>query len=256
MKIIYMGTPDFAVTALNGLAANGFEIKAVVTGKDKSKGRSGKPVPPPVKKAALELGLPVLQPDDLKNDTIERELRALKPDVIVVAAYGKILPKRILDLPPYGCVNIHASLLPAYRGAAPVQWAVLNGEKTSGVTIMRMSEGLDTGDILIQRAVALEPRETSESLFRKLASAGAELIVEGLHRIEDGTAVWISQPEKSPTAYARMIAKRDGLIDWNRSAEELERFVRGMNSWPSAFTYFNGKMVRIWSSELLEMPDH
>ena len=246
MKIIYMGTPDFAVGPLMRLHEEGYEIAAVFTAPDKPRGRSKKLCPCEVKEAAVSLGLPVEQPESLKSPEVSERIKSCSPDAIVVAAYGMIIPESILNLPEYGCLNIHASLLPAYRGAAPIQWAVLNGEKKSGVTIMRMDKGLDTGDILAQREVVLAEDETSESLFGKLAECGAGLLIETLKKLESGTVIPVPQPQESTTAYARMIRKQDGQIDWNRSAAELDCFVRGMNSWPCAFTRMKGKTVKIW----------
>ncbi len=248
MRVVYMGTPDFAVKPLKALFEAGFEVAAVFTGEDKARGRSGKPVPCEVKEAALSMGLRVIQPHNLKSDEIFGTLRGLEPDVIVVAAYGHIVPKRILELPKFGCVNVHASLLPAYRGAAPIQWAVLNGEKKSGATIMRMGEVLDAGDILAQREVVLAEDETAESLFERISACGADLLPETLKKLGEGTIIPIPQPAKSTTEYARMITKKDGQIDWKRSAKELDCFVRGMNSWPVAFDKMNGRNVRIWKA--------
>ena len=249
MRVVYMGTPDFAVPPLKKLVENGFEVPAVFTQPDKSRGRSKQLIPCEVKAAALELGLPVIQPAALKSDEVFEQLRDLTPDVIVVAAYGHIIPKRILELPQYGCINIHASLLPAYRGAAPIQWAVLNGESVSGVTIMQMAEGLDTGDILMQEQMTLDKDETSESLFDKLADLGAKLLPETLSLLEKGEIMPVAQPEESTTPYARMITKQDGLINWGRPAKELDCFVRGMNSWPCAFSKMNGRNVKFWKAE-------
>ena len=247
-----MGTPDFAVKPLKALFNEGHDIKAVYTAQDKPRGRSGKLSACEVKEAAIELGLKVIQPDSMKTDEVYKELEELAPDVIVVAAFGRIVPKRILDLPKYGCVNVHASLLPAYRGAAPIQWAVLNGEEKSGVTIMLMGEGLDTGDILAQREVMLSEDETSESLFEKLSECGAGLLTDTLVKMEKGMVTPVPQPAESTTEYARMIVKQDGKIDWTRSAAELECFVRGMNSWPGAFDSMNGRGIKIWKSRVVD----
>ena len=250
MRVVFMGTPDFAVGTLEAIVAAGHEVVGVVTQPDKPQGRSKSLVPTPVKAAALAHGLNVYQPTRIRNEEAVATVRAMEPDVIVVVAFGQIIPKEILDMAPHGCINVHASLLPAYRGAAPIQWAVLNGEKETGVTIMRMDEGLDTGDVIAKVIVPLDEKETSESLFDKLSAAGAKLLAETLPSIGDGTAVYEKQPEESPTAYAGMIKKQMGLIDWNRSAVEIERWVRGMNSWPSAYTKLDGKTIKIWSSHI------
>lgn len=247
-----MGTPDFSVGTLKELAASGHEITAVVTQPDKPKGRGKAMQPTPVKEAALELGLPVLQPVKVREEAFLDELEAMNPDVIVVVAFGQIIPKRLLEMPKYGCINVHASLLPDYRGAAPIQRAVIDGKAESGVTIMRMDEGLDTGDMIAKVIVPLAEDETGGSLFDRLSDAGAKLLVETLPAIADGSAVYEKQPEESPTPYAAMISKHDGKIDWNKSAVELERLVRGMNPWPSAFTGLNGKMLKIWKAAVVE----
>lgn len=249
-KIIYMGTPDFAVLPLRAMAEAGYEITAVVTQPDKPKGRGKTMEPTPVKKEALKHEIPVYQPEKVKDPEFQSVLRELAPDLIVVAAFGQIIPKSVLDLPKFGCINIHASLLPKYRGAAPIQQAVIDGEKESGVTIMQMGTGLDTGDMISKVVVPLESEETGGSLFDKLAEAGAKLLVETLPSILDGTAVYEKQPEESPTPYAGMITKQMGLLDFTKSAGELERLVRGLNPWPSAYTFLNGKTLKVWKSQV------
>ncbi|MDO4622088.1 MAG: methionyl-tRNA formyltransferase [Eubacteriales bacterium] len=249
MKVVYMGTPDFAVGALEAIIKAGHEVCAVITQPDKPVGRKQELVPTPVKACAQEAGIPVYQPQKLRNNPeILDTLKELDPEVIVVAAYGKIIPSEILQLPKYGCLNIHASLLPKYRGAAPIQWAVIDGEEKSGVTIMQMDDGLDTGDMLAVREVVLTAEETGGSLFDRLAEAGAELIVEILPELGKGTLTAVPQPAESTTAYARMITKADGRIDWSKDAAAIERLVRGLNPWPSAFTALNGKSLKIWNS--------
>ena len=246
-----MGTPDFSVGALKALAENGYEIAGVVTQPDKPRGRGKASAMTPVKEAALELGLTVYQPARVREQSFMDTVRALNPDVIVVSAFGQIIPKALLELPRYGCVNIHASLLPKYRGAAPIQWAVMDGEPISGVTIMQMDEGLDTGDMLAKTEVPLEPDETGGSLFDKLSRAGADLLIRTLPALEQGTLTPEKQPLESPTAYARMIRKEDGRIDWNLEAEAIERRIRGLNPWPSAYTELTGKILKIWRAEVL-----
>ncbi len=248
MRIVYMGTPDFAVNPLHALAKAGYEVVGVVTQPDKPKGRGKTMLPTPVKEEAMKHGFPVFQPLKVRDPEFLSILKELAPDIIVVAAFGQIIPKSILDMPKYGCINIHASLLPKYRGAAPIQQAVIDGEKESGVTIMRMATGLDTGDMISKIVVPLADDETGGSLFDKLAEAGGRLLIDTLPHIFDGTAVYEKQPEESPTPYAGMITKQMGMMDFSKSAMELERLVRGLNPWPSAFTYFNGKTLKVWES--------
>ncbi len=248
--MIFCGTPDFAVPALRELKNAGHDIQLVISMPDKPKGRKGEPTPCPVREEALRLGLPTYTPEKFNTDEVYEKIRGISPEIIIVTAYGKIIPKRVLELPKYGCVNEHASILPAYRGAAPIQWAVLDGCEKTGVTIMQMGEGLDDGDIISVCEIPIEKDETSDSLFDKLAEEGAKLLVNTLGEIESGKAVRTPQPKESTTAYARMITKADGQIDWSKSAAELERFVRGMNSWPGAYTKLDGKTLKIWKAEV------
>ena len=250
MRIVYMGTPDFAVNPLHALAEAGYEVVGVVTQPDKPKGRGKTMLPTPVKEEAMKHGFPVFQPVKVRDPEFQEVLEGLEPDIIVVAAFGQIIPKSILELPKYGCINIHASLLPKYRGAAPIQQAVIDGEKESGVTIMQMGTGLDTGDMISKIVVPIAKDETGGTLFDKLAEAGAKLLVETLPHIFDGTAVYEKQPEESPTPYAGMITKQMGLMDFRKSAEELERLVRGLNPWPSAYTFLNGKTLKVWKCKV------
>lgn len=251
MRVVFMGTPDFAVGTLRALVEAGHEVVGVVTQPDKPKGRGKAMQPTPVKEAAMEYRIPVYQPRRVREPEFFDVLKELAPEVIVVVAFGQIIPQRILDLPQYGCINVHASLLPKYRGAAPIQWAVIDGEEVSGVTIMRMDAGLDTGDMISKVIVPITKEETGESLFDKLSEAGAKLLVETLPSIADGTAVYEKQPVESPTPYAAMIQKEMGNIDWSKTAVELERLVRGLNSWPSAYTKLNGKTLKIWRAEVV-----
>ena len=248
MKIIFMGTPDFAVGTLRSLAEAGHEITLVVSQPDKPKGRGHAMVPTPVKVVAEELGIPVFQPVKIREakDVLEKT----EADVCVVAAFGQIIPASILHMKKYGCINVHASLLPKYRGAAPIQWAVIDGEKESGVTIMQMDEGLDTGDMLAKVIVPLDEKETGGSLFDKLSEAGGRLCVETLAKLEKGEITPEKQGE-SPTAYASMLDKKMGNIDWNKSAVVIERLVRGLNPWPSAYTHLDGKTLKIWACDVL-----
>ena len=249
MKIVFMGTPDFAVEPLRALIREGHEIALVCTGADKPRGRGYELTPSPVKAAALEYGLEVIHPDFRDAGTVE-SLRSLKADVFVVVAYGKILPAEVLSIPKFGCVNIHASLLPSYRGAAPIQWAVIDGRKETGITTMVMGEGLDTGDILMQYRTEISPDETGGSLFDRLSVMGGEAITDTLRRLEAGTAERTPQGE-TDTKYASMLKKEDGRIDWNRPAEETERLIRGLNPWPSAYSFLNGRQLKIWDAEVV-----
>lgn len=252
MRIVFMGTPDFATGTLKALADAGHEIAAVVTQPDKPKGRGKAMQPTPVKETALALGLPVLQPGKVRDESFLKQMETIRPDVIVVVAFGQIIPPALLAMPPLGCINVHASLLPAYRGAAPIQWAVIDGQKESGVTIMRMDEGLDTGDMISRVTVPLAEDETGGSLFEKLSEAGAKLLVETLPSLEQGTAVLEKQPEDSPTPYAAMITKKMGDICWEQPAQQLERLIRGLNPWPSAYTRLGGKNLKLWKASVRE----
>ena len=254
-KIVFMGTPDFASFILERLLSSEYEVQAVFTQPDRPKGRSGKLQMSPVKEVAASAGIPVYQPLKIREEENYRILSELAPDVIVVAAFGQIIPKKILDLPKYGCINVHASLLPAYRGAAPIQWAILNGESVTGVTTMQMGTGLDTGDMIEKIEVPIAPEETGGSLFDKLKAAGADVLMSTLRALNDGTAVRTPQPEESPTAYASMLTHKTGEIDWEAPAAVIERKVRGLNPWPSAYTYLNGKQLKIWRSEVLDGED-
>ncbi|MEO2262880.1 methionyl-tRNA formyltransferase [Dorea sp. YH-dor228] len=251
MKVIFMGTPDFSVGTLEALIEAGHEVVLAVTQPDKPKGRGGKMQYPPVKEVALEHDIPVFQPKKIRDPQSIEELRKYEADVMVVIAFGQILPKEILKMTPYGCINVHASLLPKYRGAAPIQWAVINGERVSGVTTMQMDEGLDTGDMIMKTEVVLDEKETGGSLHDKLALEGAKLCVHTLKVLEEKTAVWEKQ-EDSPTEYARMLDKKLGDIDWTKDAASIERLIRGLNPWPSAYTKWNSKIMKIWEADVLE----
>ena len=248
MRVIFMGTPDFSVGTLEALITAGHEVCLAVTQPDKPKGRGKEMQFPPVKEAAIRHGIPVYQPVKIREPECVEELRKYNADVMVVIAFGQILPKTILEMTPYGCINVHASLLPKYRGAAPIQWSIIEGESVTGVTTMQMDEGLDTGDMIMKKEIPIAEDETGESLHDKLAEAGAELCVETLKALEDKTAVFEKQGE-SPTAYAKMLTKEMGNIDWSRSAVQIERLVRGLNSWPSAYTHWDGKVMKIWRAK-------
>lgn len=254
MRIVFMGTPDFAAAPLEAIIRSGrYQVTGVITQPDKPKGRGKSMQFPPVKEKALEYGIPVWQPEKINTPEMLQILQEQNPDCIVVAAFGQILKKEILTLPRYGCINIHASLLPKLRGAAPIQWAVIQGDEKAGVTTMWMDEGLDTGDMLLKKEVILDPQETGGSLFDKLSLCGCELILETLEALEAGTAV--RTPQTGETSYAQILTKELGNIDWSRSAVEIERLIRGLNPWPSAYSYLNGKMVKFWSAGVVKRPE-
>ena len=245
-----MGTPDFAVGTLEEIIRAGHKVVLVVTQPDKPKGRGKAMQYTPVKECALAHGIEVFQPVKVKEPENIEVLRKYEPDIIIVAAFGQIVPKSILDMPKYGCENVHASLLPKYRGAAPIQWAVINGDEVTGVTIMRMNEGIDTGDMIAKKTVRLAEDETGGSLFDKLAQVGAQLCVETMEMIEAGKAEYIPQNNEEAT-HTSMIRKELGLIDWNRPAVEIERLIRGLNPWPSAYTQLSGKTFKIWKAKVV-----
>lgn len=254
MKIIFMGTPDFAVQALEALIEAGHEVVLAVTQPDKPKGR-GKAVQfSPVKTAALAHGIKVYQPKRIREPECVEHLRIYEADIFIVAAFGQILSTEILEMPKYGCVNIHASLLPKYRGASPIQWAVINGEKTAGVTTMQMDAGIDTGDMLERTELPLAEDETGGSLFDKLAEAGARLCVQTIAHIQDGTVTRTRQDEAQAT-HVGMITKQMGNIDWTKPAVQIERLIRGLDPWPSAYTRLGGKTLKIWKAAVLEGGD-
>ena len=251
-NVIFMGTPDFAVGTLKALLASHYTVQAVFTQPDKPKGRGKSVQMTPVKEVALEAGIPVYQPRRIREPENLEILKQYHPDVIVVVALGQIIPKEILELPEYGCINVHASLLPRYRGAAPIQWAVINGEKESGVTTMRMDTGLDTGDMIMKEVVPLAEDETGGSLFDKLSMTGADLLIKTLEALENGTAHFTKQPGESPTPYAAMLKKEMGRIDWSRDAASIECLIRGLNPWPSAYTGYHGRTLKIWAADAEE----
>lgn len=249
MRIVFMGTPDFAVSTLKSLIDSRHEVIAVVTQPDKPKGRGGKMQFTPVKEAALEAGIEVYQPQKAKDEEFVKFIRKLAPDVMVVVAYGQILTKEMLDIPKYGCINVHASLLPKLRGAAPIQWSVIDGDEESGVTIQQMDEGIDTGDILLVKKYKLDKKETGGSLFERLASFGGPMILEVLDMAEEGRLNPVKQGEDS--TYAKMLSKSTGKIDFSKDAVSIERLIRGLNPWPSAFAFIHGKMLKIWEADVL-----
>lgn len=248
MRAVFMGTPDFSVPVLEAMVNAGHQIAGVVTQPDKPKGRGKAVAFSPVKEAALKYGLPIYQPVKVRDPEFVKVLRELAPEVIVVVAFGQILSREILELPRYGCVNVHASLLPMYRGASPIQHVILNGEKETGVTTMMMDTGIDTGDMLLKTVIPIDEKETGGSLHDKLAKAGGPLLIETLAQLSRGTAVRI--PQEGETCYAGMLTKAMGRMDFTRSAEELERQVRGLYPWPGAYTSVNGKTLKVFRASV------
>ena len=249
MRIVFMGTPDFAVGALEAIIQAGHEVAAVVTQPDKPKGRNKEMQAPPVKICALKHNLAVFQPEKIKTPEAIEVLRQYNADMFVVAAFGQILSGEILNMPQYGCINIHASLLPKYRGAAPINWVIINGEQETGVTIMKMDEGIDTGDMLLNEHIEIAKDETAETLFTKLSECGARLIVRAIPLIEQNKLIPVPQ-NHAEASKARILKKEMGCIDFNAEAIQIERMVRGMNPWPCAYTYYHKKVLKIWTAEV------
>ncbi|ANE47480.1 methionyl-tRNA formyltransferase [Paenibacillus swuensis] len=246
MRIVFMGTPEFAVPSLRALLDEGYNVVGVVTQPDRPKGRKRVLTPPPVKEEALKHGLPVLQPLKMRDPAAAEELALLEPDLVVTAAYGQILPKAVLELPRLGCINVHGSLLPKYRGGAPIQHAVMNGETVTGVTVMYMAAGLDTGDMISRVEVPIEEADTSGTMFDKLAVAGANLLLRTLPEIQAGTITAIPQNHEEAT-YSPNISRENELIRWDRGSRDIFNQVRGLNPWPVAYTLWNGEVFKIWS---------
>lgn len=251
MKVVFMGTPDFSVPSLHALIKAGHKIEAVVTQPDKPKGRGKSMQYTPVKEAAVKYGIPVFQPEKVKDPNFIEQLKSIDMDVIVVIAFGQILPESILNLPRFGCINVHASLLPSYRGAAPIQRVILDGKKTSGVTTMFMSEGLDEGDMIDKITILLDKKETFGSLHDKLSLEGAKLLLQTLEKIENGSAVRHKQDSELAN-YAFMIHKKTGSVDFHKTADEIERMIRGLDPWPSAYTKLDGKTLKLWEAEVTD----
>lgn len=244
-----MGTPDFAAESLKALVNAGKNVVGVVSQPDKPKGRGHKLTPTDVKAAAMDSGIPVFQPEKIKNGELMPVLEELKPDVIIVVAYGKILPSYVLNYPEFGCINVHASLLPKYRGAAPIQWVIINGEKVTGVTTMQMDEGLDTGAMLMSEQTEIGEYETAGELFDRLAALGGELLLKTLDSLEAGTLKPVKQNE-TDSSYAPLIRRETGVIDWSKSAREISKLICGMNPWPLASTIYEGGTLKIASAEV------
>ena len=250
LRIIFMGTPDFAAATLQALIDGPDEVVAVITQPDKAKGRGKKITPPPAKVFAEAAGIPVLQPTKIKSEEFRNGLLTYQPDLIVVTAYGRILPPSLLELAPMGCINVHGSLLPKYRGAAPIQWTVINGEKEAGVTIIQMDKGMDTGDMLLMAKIETDPEETAGSLFDKLTTLGSKTLLKAIKGVKEGTVIPVPQDHSLATV-APMLKKKDGLIDWSRDAEELACLIRGLDPWPSAFCFHNNKRLRLFGPEVV-----
>ncbi|RHO62267.1 methionyl-tRNA formyltransferase [Butyricicoccus sp. AM05-1] len=246
MRIVFMGTPDFAVPSLQALIDAGHDVCAVYTQPDKPQGRKQILTAPPVKTLALEHDIPVFQPNTLKNEDEQARLRELAPEVIIVVAYGKLLPKAVLDIPPHGCINVHGSLLPRWRGAAPIQWAVIAGDEMAGVTTMQMAEGLDTGDMLLTYETKVGAKETAGELFDRLAQSGAELLTQTLVKLDEITP---RPQDDAQSCYAHMLDKQMAVIDWNKSAHEIDCLIRGLNPWPIALTTLSGERLKVFAAE-------
>ncbi len=251
MRVLYMGTPDFAATVLEGIFRAGHEIAGVISQPDKPKNRGMHMEPTPVKKCAEALGLPVYQPETLRDKAILKYLEEVQPEIIVVVAYGKLLPEYVLSFPKYGCVNMHASLLPKYRGAAPIQWSILNGETETGITAMYMDKGLDTGDMILKTRVAITKEDTAQTLHDKLAASAAELAAETLSRIADGTATREKQKDEEST-YAPLLTKELGRISWDASSRQILDKIRGLFPWPGAYSYKDGQVLKLISAREAE----
>ena len=255
MKVLFMGTPDFAAVTLSKLIDSKHELIGVVTQPDKQKGRGKELSCSPVKELAVKYNIPVYQPNKAKDPEFLELVREMAPEVIVVAAFGQILPKALLDIPPYGCINVHGSLLPKYRGAAPIQYSIINGESETGITIMHMDVGIDTGDMILQGKLQIAENETGGSLFDKMARLGADLLIEALQQLEAGCAVRIPQDNDKATN-VKTLTKEMGLIDFKQPAIKIEHLIRGLNPWPSAYTYLAGKTLKLWHASVEPTSDH
>lgn len=249
MRVVFMGTPEIAASVLKSLIDSKHEVVGVVTQPDRPNARGNEIIFSDVKKVAIEHNIPVLQPEKASEETSVESIRALNPDIIVVTAFGQLLKENILNLPKYRCINVHASLLPKYRGASPIQWAVINGEKQTGVTIMYMEKGLDTGDMILAKAIDLDPKETAGSLYDKLAELAGPTLLEAMDQIESGTAVAVKQNDEEST-YVKVLQKSMGELNFDTEAVKLERLIRGLIPWPGAFTFIDGKMLKIWDCDV------
>jgi len=255
LKIVFMGTPEFAVPSLDMLLKEGYDVVAVVTQPDKPKGRGNKLALPPVKEYALKNGIEVLQPEKVKTEEFADRIRKINPDLLVTAAYGRILPKSVLDIPQYGCINVHGSLLPKYRGAAPIQWAIINGEEKTGITTMFTDVGMDTGDMLLKGELEITEDMTAGELHDRLSLLGAEVLKRTLEKLKEGTIERVPQSDAEAT-YASMMKKDTGLIDWTKTSREVHNLVRGTNPWPGAYTYYKGEKMKIWLTSVVSKDSH
>lgn len=255
LRIVFMGTPEFAVPSLEMLLKEGYEVVAVVTQPDKPKGRGNKMCCPPVKEYAIEHGIDVLQPDKIKTAEFTEKIKELNPDLLVTAAYGKIISKSVLDIPRYGCINVHGSLLPKYRGAAPLQWSIIEGEKVTGITTMFTDVGMDTGDIIIKGELEITEDMTAGELHDKLSVLGAQVLKETLQKLKDGSFTRTPQADSEAT-YASMMTKETGCIDWTKSSKEVHNLVRGTNPWPGAYTYYCDEKMKVWMTSVISEDKH
>lgn len=251
LKIVFMGTPDFSVPTLQALHDSSYAVLAVVTQPDRPKGRGRKLTPPPVKITALEYGYPVLQPETVRTDAFHRRMAGLAPDLYVVVAFGQILPQSLLDIPAIGAINVHASLLPRYRGAAPIQWAIINGDRETGITTMLMDKGMDTGDMLLKKKTAIGPNETAADLHDRLSDMGARTLIRTLEKLQNDTLKRAPQNHEAAT-YAPMLKKTDGEVDWSKPAEQIERQIRGMTPWPGVYTFSGDMRLKIFKASVLD----
>jgi methionyl-tRNA formyltransferase len=252
LRIIFMGTPDFAAANLQALLTGPDQVVAVVSQPDRAQGRGKKVSPPPTKVLAEAASIPVLQPEKIRTEEFRNGLLSYQPDLIVVAAYGRILPQSLLELAPMGCINVHGSLLPGYRGAAPIQWAIIKGETEAGVTIIQMNQGMDTGDMLLKAKITVDPKETAGSLMVKLATLGGHTLLQAIKGLKEGSITPVPQDDSQATM-APMLKKDDGLVDWTRSADEIECLIRGLDPWPSAFCFLGQYRLRLFSPEVVFM---
>lgn len=255
MKIVFMGTPDFAVPSIRALVEKGYDVVAAVTQPDRPRGRSKELIPTEVKQFAMEHGIPVLQPEKVKkNQEFLEELKKLNPDLLVTCAYGNIVPQTVLDVPAFGCINVHGSLLPKYRGAAPIQWSIINGDKVTGVTTMMTDIGIDTGDILLKREVEITEDMNAGELFDRLSEVGADLLIETIEALQNGTLTKTPQIHSDAT-HTSMLSKESGLIDWSKDARTIHNLVRGVYPWPVAYTFYQGERMRVLKTKVINSED-
>jgi len=256
MRIIFVGTSEFALPVLREISTGDWDIVLAVCQPDRAKGRRGTPIPPPVKEMAENIRIPVFQPEKIKSEDSLKYLASLKPDIMITASYGQILSQKILDIPRFGCFNVHASFLPAYRGASPIRWSIINGDKKTGVTLFKMEEGMDTGDISLSEELIIEENESHQSLHDRLANVGAKLAYRLLEDISHGREISLTPQEEERVTYAPILKKEDGCIDWSSSSDEIERRIRGLAPWPGTYTFINGKNIKILAGNPVNKPPH